>query len=86
VGPVKAQDSWQEKMLFNPTTSQLEREKRGRVMIYDGLKDTQVTQAMDTQFHRIQSMMFIRTAATDSEVEILRDKETGDTVAEDDGC
>jgi hypothetical protein len=86
VGPAKAQDSWQEKMLFNPSTSQLKREKRGRVMIYDALKDTQVSQAMDTQFHRIQSMMFVRTAATDSEGEILRDEETGDTVAEDDGC
>ena len=85
-GPAQAQDSWQEKMLFNPSASQLELEKRGRVMIYDGLKDTQVTEAMDTQFDRIQSMMFVRTVATDPEGEILRDKETGDVVVEDDGC
>jgi hypothetical protein len=86
VGPTEAEDSWQEKMLFNPSASQLELEKRGRIMIYDGLKDTQITRAMDTQFDRIQSMMFIRTIATDSKGETLRDKKTGDVVVEDEGC
>jgi hypothetical protein len=85
-GAAEAQDSWQEKILFNPPASQLELEKRGRVMIYDGLKDTQVNQAMDTQFDRIQSMMFVRTVATAPGGEVLRDKETGDVVVEDDGC
>jgi hypothetical protein len=86
VGSTEAADSWQEKMLFNPSASQLELEKRGRIMIYDGLKDTQVTRAMDTQFDRIQSMMFVRTIATDSKGETLRDEETGDVVVENDGC
>jgi hypothetical protein len=85
-GPAEAQDSWQEKMLFNPSASQLKLEERGRVMIYEGLKDTQVTQAMDTQFDRIQSMMFVRTVATDPKGEVLRNKETGDVVVENDGC
>lgn len=85
-GPTEAGDSWQEKMLFNPSASQLELEKRGRIMIYDGLKDIQIAQAMDTQFDRIQSMMFVRTVATDSGGEILRDKETGNVVVENDGC
>jgi hypothetical protein len=84
--PAKAQDSWQERMLFNPPASQLELEKRGRVMIYDGLKDTEIAQAMDTQFDRIQSMMFVRSVATDSDGGVQRDEETGDTVVEDDGC
>lgn len=86
VDPTEAQDTWQENMLLKPSASQLELEKRGRIMIYDRLKDTQITQAMDTQFDRIQSMMFVRTIATDSEGEILRDKDTGDVVVEDDGC
>ena len=55
-------------------------------MIYDGLKDTQVAQAMDTQFDRIESMMFVRTVTTDATGEILRDKATGDVVVENDGC
>ena len=85
-GPAEAQENWQEKMLFDPSASQLELEKRGRVMIYDGLKDTQVAQAMDTQFDRIESMMFVRTVATDAKGQVLHDKQTGDAVVEDDGC
>jgi len=84
--PAKTQDSWQEKMLFDPSERQLELEKRGRVMIYDGLKETQVARAMDLEFERIQSMMFVRTIATNSEGSVLRDEETGDVVVEDDGC
>lgn len=84
--PAQAQDSWQEKMLFNPSESQLELEKRGRVMIYDGLQETQVARAMDLEFERIQSMMFVRTIATNSEGSVLRDEETGEVVVEDDGC
>lgn len=85
-GPSQAADSWQEKMLFSPTSSQIELEKRGRVMIYDGLRDTQVARAMDNQFDRIESMMFVRTIVTDSEGKILRDEQTGDVIVEDDGC
>ena len=85
-GASEAGDSWQEEMLFNPSASQRELERRGRIMIYDGLKDTQVTRAMDTQFDRIQSMMFVRTIGTDSNGEALRDKRTGEVVIEDDGC
>ena len=72
-----AQDAWQERLLFDPPQSQLMLEKRGRVMIYDGLTDRQVARAMDTQFDRIQSMMFVRTILTNP---------TGDDVVEDDGC
>lgn len=85
-GPTQAGQSWQEKMLFNPPTSQLEREQRGSIMIYDGLRDAQITRALDTQFDRIQSMMFIRTIVTDSAGEAVHDEETGEVVVEDDGC
>ena len=73
-------------MLFNPPVSQPELEKRGRIITYDGLKDTRITQAMDTQLDRIESIMSVRMIATDAEGEVLRDKETGDVVVEDDGC
>ena len=78
VSQASAQDTWQERLLFDPPPSQLKLEGRGRVMIYDGLTDKQVGQAMDTQFDRIQSMMFVRT--------VLTDVETGEVMVEDDGC
>lgn len=85
-GPIQVADSWQEKMLFSPPPSQIELEKRGRVMIYDGLTDTQVARAMDTQFDRIEAMMFVRTVVTDSLGTALRDTGTGELLVEDDGC
>ena len=86
MSPAKAGDIWQERMLFNPPANQLALEQRGRIVIYDGLMDTQITQAMDTQFDRIQSMMFVRTKAPDAEGEVPRDEETDTIVVEDDGC
>ena len=59
---VAAADSWQERMLFNPSPAQLEMERsRNRIMIYEGLKDVQVAEAMDSQFDRIEHMMFTGT-------------------------
>jgi len=55
-------------------------------MIYDGLKDTQIRKAMDTQFDRIESMMFVRTVVTNEEGNVERDSESGQVVVEDDGC
>jgi hypothetical protein len=86
VEPAEAGDTWQERMLLDPPPSQLELESRGRVMIYDGQKDSRISQAMDTQFDRIQSMMFVRTVVSDDEGEIQRDEETGTVVVDDDGC
>ena len=84
---VSAADSWQVKMLFDPTPTQLEMEQtRSRIMIYHGLKDVEVTSAMDDQFDRIEHMMFTGTVATDSRGEALIDEETGEPVVEDDGC
>ncbi len=82
---VQAQDSattednrWQQRRLFEPTASERLAEAKGRVVIYDGLQDVEVAQAMDQEFERVDSMMFIRTQITD---------DTGTVVdSEDEGC
>ncbi|MDX1696781.1 MAG: hypothetical protein R3308_00755 [Thiohalobacterales bacterium] len=80
-------DSWQERMLFSPSPAQLSMERsRGRVMIYEGLKDVQVAEAMDSQFDRIEHMMFTGTVVTDDRGEVLLNKDTGQPVIEEDGC
>jgi hypothetical protein len=66
--------------------SQLNLEQRGRIMIYDGLTDKQIAMALDTQFDRIESMMFVRTIVTNDEGDAMRDNETGQVIVEDDGC
>ena len=81
-----AAGDWQEKLLSNPPDSQLRAEQRGRVMIYEGLKDTRIDRIMDTQFDRLESMMFVRTVITDRDGNALQDTETGDVIVEDDGC
>ena len=84
-GPPAAGD-WQEKLLFTPPDSQLKLEQRGRIMIYDGLTDKAIAKALDSQFDRIESMMFVRTIITNDEGNAVRDSETGQVVVEDDGC
>jgi len=79
-------DAWQHNLLFAPTAKQIEIEKRGRVVIYDGLRDLDVDRAMREQFHRVQSMMFVRTVITDERGTPEADPETGALVFEDDGC
>ena len=60
--PSKAssQDSYQERILFSPDPEILQAETRGRIMIYDGLKNQTVEKALDHQFDRIENMMFVR--------------------------
>jgi hypothetical protein len=71
-------EEWQQRRLFNPTPNELQQESTGRIFIYDGVKEADVERAMDDEFQRIESMMFIRTKRLSPE---------GDTVAyEDDDC
>ena len=71
--------SWQESRLHAPTEAQLERERSGRVFIYDGLEYNAVQEAMDQHFDRIQYMMF---------TQIHHPPRPGEETAyvEDDGC
>ena len=66
---------WNRNQLLNPSAGQLEAEQRGRVAIYDGLHESTVDEALDTQFGRIQTMMFVRVTHTTPE---------GDEWADDD--
>jgi len=47
---------WQLKKLFSPTSRDLAREAAGHVFIFDGLRDTDVRQAMQSESERIGSM------------------------------
>ena len=73
----QAYDSYQLKVLFTPTKSDLDAEARGRVMIYDSLKNEMVEKALNEQFGRIDRMMFIRTQLM---------QESGEYEAEEDEC
>jgi hypothetical protein len=72
--------------LFQPTDAELAAEERGRLYIYEGLRDTDVQRALDEEFERVDNMMFIRTRKTDQAGEVKRDEETGEEEYEDDGC
>jgi len=80
------QNSYQAYILTNPGKAQLQREANGSVFIYEGLTDTQVNMAMDQQWERIRSMMFVSTQITDDQGSPIRDSESGNIVTEDDGC
>jgi hypothetical protein len=72
--------------LFEPTDAEQAAEAKGRIHIYDGLRDTDVQRALDEEFERVDNMMFIRTRKTDASGEVKRDDETGEEEYEDDGC
>lgn len=74
-----ADDDYQRNALFHPGQSQLQAEARGRVMIYDGLENSVVEQALDTQFERIEHMMFTRIPRAESD-------DDEQVIVEDDGC
>lgn len=72
--------------LFEPSAGELQDEANGRTYIYDGLRDTDIERAMEEQFERVDNMMFIRVKPTDEKGEVLKNKETGEELVEDDGC
>ncbi len=69
--------NYDENMLFNPSEAVLLAEAKGRVTIFDALEHRVVDRALDTQFHRIENMMFVRTRETSPD---------GGESIEDDGC
>ena len=70
-------EDWQLAMLFDPSAAQLKVEERGRVFIYDGIKSTDIQKVMDSQFDRLDNMMFVRTQSV---------SEDGNVESEDDDC
>jgi hypothetical protein len=72
--------------LYAPTDGELAGERKGRIFIYESLTERDIERAMEREFDRIQSMMFIRVPKTDESGTILKDEETGETLYEDDGC
>lgn len=56
---VMAAPGFQERQLLSPTTTQQRMEQQGRVQVYDGLDEGMVDRALDTQFSRVQNMMFV---------------------------
>ena len=74
-GQSLAAEDFQEHRLLSPTAAQERMEQQGRVYIYDGLHEETVDRAMDTQFDRVQNMMFVGTRYT---------TETGEVYASND--
>lgn len=58
-GNALSTQDWQERRLLAPTANQQRMEQQGRVYIYDGLHEETVDRALDTEFDRVQNMMFI---------------------------
>jgi hypothetical protein len=84
--PDKALHDWQVQRLMEPSPRDLEKEHRGYVYIYDGLTEREVDTALNTQFPRIQNMMFVGTVKTDTRGEPLQDAESGQPIQESGGC
>ena len=72
--------------IFDPSPAQLEAEAKGRVLIYDKMRDTVVERALKEEFDRVQSMMFVRTVETDDRVEPVADEPPGQPADESDDC
>lgn len=74
----------QQRRLFEPSESELRKESSGNVYIYDGLTDKTVQRALNEEFDRLGSMMFIRTVHTDDSGKPKRDSGTGEILQDHD--
>lgn len=70
-----AASDWQERRLLEPSDVEQRIEQQGRVQIYDGLPEETVDRALDTQFSRMENMMFVGVRRTTTD---------GDEYADDD--
>ena len=84
--PDKALHDWQVRRLMEPSLSELEKERKGNVYIYDGLTDREVEAALKAHFGRIQHMMFVGTVKTDKAVTPSQHDDSGQVVQESSGC
>jgi hypothetical protein len=82
----KALHDWRMQRLMEPSPRELEKERKGSVYIYDGLTEREVDAALNTQFPRIQNMMFVGTVKTDARGKPLQNSESGKYVQESGGC
>ena len=74
-GAADALYQWQYDRLMEPNEAQIAREASGQVSIYDGMREQDVDAALDTQFGRMDSMMFVRTAYLDEQGEVQHSDE-----------
>lgn len=80
------QDTWQVKRLLHPTAAQRANEQQGHVFIYNGLQDRIVKQALDTNFDRIDAMMFVNTKTPKAMQDATQTDEEENDTEDDDGC
>ena len=72
--------------LFEPTPSELRAERAGRIYIYEGLKEDDIVKAMQEQFDRVDSMMFIRVQHPPVPPKPAQGGEPTQVSYQDDGC
>jgi hypothetical protein len=84
--PDKALHDWEVQRLMEPSSRELEKERKGSVYIYDRLTGREVDTALDTQFSRIENMMFVGTVKTDPRGEPLQEAKSGQYIQESGGC
>lgn len=54
--------------------------------IYESLTNQDISRAMEEEFDRVESMMFIRVPKTDASGQVKKDPGTGEAMVEVDGC
>lgn len=72
--------------LFEPSPGELRDEAAGRFYIYEGLRTTDIERAMDEEFRRVQSMMFIRVKPSDDKGKGPKTPGSDTSYVQDDGC